>query len=305
MYEAGNEKTIADKLPVYCIETFQDKHTKTLDFDIKILENLVGDFEFVNRPHRHDFYDILFVKQGHGTHTIDFVTYDVKPCSIFFLTPGQVHSWDLSRDIQGFSIFFKPDFYLMDCNHKKLLDFPFFHTMNTSPAMYLNCLIDPIVDQVITEIYNENKRAELGRENVVRAYLDILLIKLSRYYDSLKPSDQPVELTYRIRELESLIDKHFIQMKQPSQYAELMSLTPKNLNSICKKGLQKTVSQLIQERVILEAKRLLLFSNQSIAEVAHKLGYGDNSYFTRFFRSKTQMTPDEFRRSEQIVPKKA
>ena len=79
-----NGNKINGELPVYCIETFQGKHTQSRDFDIKILENLVDEFEFTNKPHRHDFYDILFVTEGSGTHTIDFHTYEVKPCSVFF-----------------------------------------------------------------------------------------------------------------------------------------------------------------------------------------------------------------------------
>ncbi|TRX48608.1 helix-turn-helix domain-containing protein [Fulvivirga sp. M361] len=290
-------------LPVYCIATFQDANTHELDFDIKILEELVDEFEFVNQPHRHDFYDILFITEGTGTHTIDFITYEVKPCSIFFLTPGQVHSWDLSHDVKGFSIFFKPDFYLMDHKLKKLLDFPFFHTMNTSPALYFDCRIDPIVKQVIHEIYRENQTAKLGREKVVRAYLDILLIKLSRHYHRLIGDEHPRPLTYRIRELESLIDTNFRTYKQPSEYADMMSLSLKHLNSLCKKGLNKTVGQLIQERIVLESKRLLLHSDQSISEISYNLGYNDNSYFARFFRNKMNLSPDEYRKTFPNVPK--
>lgn len=292
-------------LPVYCIETFQDVHTHERDFDIKILEDLVDDFEFTNQPHRHDFYNILFVTKGSGTHTIDFTTYEVQPCSIFFLTPGQIHSWSLSKDIKGYTIFFKPDFYLMDCNEKKLLEFPFFHTMNTSPTLYLDCEMDPIIKQVITEIYNENKTSEIGKNDVVRAYLDILIIKLSRHYQRFISNDHPQQITYRIRELEALVDRNFRKLKQASEYASQMNISQKHLNSICKKGIGKTVSEIIQERIILEAKRLLLHSELSISEVAFSLGYHDSSYFSRFFRNKMDESPEEFRKNYQNVPDEA
>ena len=294
-----------NELPVYCISTFQDANTKDLDFDIKIFENLIDEFKFTNQPHRHDFYDILFITEGTGTHTIDFVTYEVKPCSIFFLTPGQVHSWNLSKDTKGFSIFFKPGFYLMDQRHKRRLDFPFFHSMNASPALYLNCLIDPIVKQVIREIYNENQTAEFGRENVVRAYLDILLIKLSRYYQSLVKNNNTGQMTFQLRELESLIDTHFREYKRPSDYAGMMNLSLKHLNKICRVGINKTVGRMIQERIILESKRLLLHSNQTISQVSYHLGYEDNSYFARLFRNKTGFSPDGYRKAFLNVPNQA
>ncbi len=285
-------------LPVYCIGNFQSQHSKdNADFDIKRLEELVGEFEFTSKPHRHDFYNILFISNGSGTHSIDFVTYDVKPYSIFFLTPGQVHSWALSKNITGFTIFFTPTFYLMDSNDKKLLDIPFFHSLNNEPCLYLNYDSDSSIVNAIEEIFFENNKNENGSNVVIRAYLDIIMTKLSRYYRRVWVSRQSSQATYQIRELESLIEKYFKKLKLPREYSDLMNLSPKHLNDICKDGLNKTVGDLIQQRVLLESKRLLAYSSKNISEIADELNFSDKSYFIRFFKKYTGLPPEQFRKA--------
>jgi AraC-like DNA-binding protein len=286
-------------LPIYCIDTFRAQGPESQRyFDIKALEKLVDDFHFTSHPHRHDFYNILFINEGTGTHTIDFITYEVKPCSIFFLTPGQIHSFNLSHDIKGFTLFFTPEFYLMDSSEKKLLDIPFFHSLSNQPYLHLDCMRDNSIRQAILEIFNEHSTNESGNHAIIRAYLDIIITKLSRYYKQSWVSQQSTSVTYQIRELESLVEKHYKQYKLPREYADRMNLSPKHLNEICKKGLNKTVGDLIQARLMLEVKRLLAYSPKNISEIAHELNFSDTSYFIRFFKRNTGFTPEQFR--EQI-----
>lgn len=285
-----------EALPVYCINTFRSGNAYQREsFDIKVLEKLIDDFQFTNQPHRHDFYNILFIQEGSGTHTIDFVTYEVKPCSIFFLTPGQVHSWNLSPDVKGFTIFFSAEFYLMDSTERKLLDVPFFHSLSNHPYLYLNCLSDTSVRHAINEIFSEHERNEAGSDTIIRAYLNIILTKLSRFYKQSWINKQTSILTYQIRELESLVEKYYYKYKLPRDYADRMNISPKHLNEICKKGLNKTVGDLIQLRIILEVKRLLAYSSMNVSQIADQLNFSDTSYLIRFFKKNSGMTPEEFR----------
>ncbi len=289
-------KKAKENLPIYCISTFQTQNLESKnDFDIKVLEKLVDDFQFTSLPHRHDFYNILFIEEGMGTHTIDFVSYDVKPCSIFFLTPGQVHSWNLSGNIKGFTVFFTPEFYLMDSTEKKLVDIPFFHSLSNHPYLYLDCMKDESIRQAIHEIFIENEKKENGSDVIIRAYLDIIITKLARYYKQSWINQQTSNLTYQIRELESIVEKYYKQCKLPREFADKMNLSPKHLNEICKKGLNKTVGDLIQERIILEVRRLLAYSHKNISEIADELNFSDASYFVRYFKKHTGLTPEQFR----------
>ena len=98
----------------------------------------------------------------------------------------------------------------------------------------------------------------------------------------------------KVRRLEELIDANFRTAKLPGEYAEMMNISDKHLNRMSKEILNKTISDLIFDRIILEAKRLLLFSTSSISEISLELGYVDSSYFSRLFKKKTGSTPLEF-----------
>lgn len=274
--------------------------SEPFDFGIKKLEEINPGNEIVKPAHRHDFYYVLFVNEGRGSHMIDFKHYEIKPCSIFFISPGQVHALELSSDAKGFAIFFKPSFYLMNSNPNKILDFPFFHSLSNEPALFLDCL-EPTIGKTLEEIYNEFHTFELGRDNVMRALIDVLLVRLSRKYPEPPLNDFPIRLTYMIRELEGLIDRHFKEYRSLDDYADLMNISPKHLNNLCKKALDKTVINLIHERTIIESKRLLLFTDFTVSQIAYELGYFDKSYFMRFFNRNIGLTPETYRQSNRAI----
>jgi AraC-like DNA-binding protein len=291
------KKRSAHTLPVYNIESFRT-NSKSPFFDIKLLEEHVRQFEVTHHPHRHDFYLVLFVTQGEGVHNIDFVDYAVKPYSVFFLTPGQVHAWRFTEDAKGYVIFFTSAFYRLFQRTRQLSDFPFFHSMTTPGCLYLEADYEGLFTPVLGELLRESLHAETGRDEILHNYLDIFLLRLSRYYHH---ADQPLEsktLALQVQKLEVLIDTHFRTLKQPRDYADLMNVTAKHLNDICKRGLNKTSSELIQERLLLEIKRLLTYSNATIKALADTLGFHDKSYLMRFFKKHTGLTLDQFREQQ-------
>ncbi len=283
-------------LPVYNIETFRNVNSKSSFFDIKILERHNREREEIHQPHRHDCYLILVVTEGKGKHFIDFETYEIKPFTAFLLTPGQVHSWELSVDTKGFVLFFTSSFYLMNQQDKKLADLPFIPT----GGIQLDSQKEKSLVVMLTEMVKENGLSEIGRDELLRSSLDILLIRLSRYHSPIQSSSTPT-ITLQIRQLNSLIEKHFLTLKSASDYADKMNITPKHLNDVSKKALNKTVSDLIHERQLLEAKRLLAYTNTTIKSIADHLGFNDKSYFNRFFKKYTDIPPEQFRESELKV----
>ncbi|NOU59523.1 AraC family transcriptional regulator [Marinifilum caeruleilacunae] len=245
--------------------------------------------------HRHDYYHILFVKNGTGRHNIDFKTYDIRPNSIFFISPGQVHSIQLNHSAEAYVLTFTSDFILLDSNIQRLLDYPFFHSISNRPYVYVEGSNHKI-QQTLDEMYVESKMEKKGRDKILRALLEVLLIRVRRIYEPALKLEAPNHLSYQLRKLEALIDKHYKEYKQLTEYADLMHISAKHLNSLCKKGLNKTVLNLIHERTLIEAKRLLLFTNNTISEIAYELGFADKSYFMRFFKKHTSLTADAFRK---------
>ncbi len=143
----------------------------------------------------------------------------------------------------------------------------------------------------------EHRRKELMRFQKIASLINILYIELARKYLPKELREkQNLYFLAKVKKLEDLIDQHFRKVKSPKEYARMMHMSKKQLNRICKLCLNKTTTDLIADRIILEAKRMLVFSKESVSEIVAELGYTDNSYFFRFFKKKTLKTPVEFRK---------
>ncbi|WP_187263943.1 AraC family transcriptional regulator [Pontibacter beigongshangensis] len=285
-----------EHLPIYQIHDFealaqQDQYFYFSPFSVHLQEHL-----FIREPHKHNFYIILIVTQGTGTHTIDFKEYEVKPRTVFFLTPGQVHSWKLSRDADGFVIFFTREFYAREYPHKMLFDFPFFNALLHNPVLSLSKENEAALLPLLQLLKQEHQQAKAMRQVVLSRYLDILLMELTRIFepDEAGTGDLVKEQTL-LQNLERLIDQHYKEHKPVSFYAERLHVTPRHLNEICKKSLGRTTKELMQYRILLEAQRLLVHANLTSSQIAAELGYFDNTYFFRFFKKHTAHTPEQFR----------
>ncbi|WP_299458968.1 helix-turn-helix domain-containing protein [uncultured Microscilla sp.] len=290
-------KNTKKNLPVLCIEQFKNDKPYLPYFYIKKFEEHVRDYDFISKSHRHDFFFMVYFTQGSGTHTIDFVTYPIQPGQVFFMSPAQVHSWELSADIDGFVVFFSAEFYLKDFAQHKLFNFPFFNTTQYQPLLELPVSHTTMVSQIFEEMYAEFRQQAKQVDEVLQAYLNILLVKLSRIYQQHTTANVSGHLMHQIRQLETLINEHYIQEKSVQAYAKMMHLSVKQLNHVCKTALNKSTSELIQDRVVLEAKRLLVHSDLTIAQIGAHLEYFDNAYFARFFKKVTGLTPDQFRKA--------
>jgi AraC-like DNA-binding protein len=280
--------------PLYCLDAFGAK-ANDASFYIEELKAHLEKHEFVSRPHKHDFYLILYITRGGGTHTIDFHDYAIAPGMFFFMTPGQVHSWKLEADTDGHILFFTRNFFQMQLAEDSLVDFPFFHSLSAVP--YLQSLNRKTIDLLIQDMTNEFNSNERKTDlRILRSYLDLLLLLLAREYRS--PEEVLTHsVNFKLRKLEQLIEKNFLKLKKPSEYADLINLSPSYLNNLCKENLGKTLTELIQDRVLLEAKRLFAYTDFTANQVSHKLNFSDTSYFNKFFKKNTGLSPEQFKES--------
>jgi AraC family transcriptional activator of pobA len=281
--------------PLYCLDSFSKKADQHA-FYIEDLQAHLKNHEFISKPHRHDFYLLLYIRAGNGKHTIDFQNYKVSAGNFFLMTPGQVHSWELSPKTSGFIIFFVPSFYRMGFVESSLLEFPFFHSLNPHPLVHTDSKSRELIQSLLVEMHNEFNSSLNVDLRILRSYLEIILLKIARLYQH-DNAQQALPTLQKTRKLEQLIDRNFAKLHQPRQYAELMHLSPSYLNNICKETLGKTLTDLISERIILEAKRLFAYSNLNVDQVSRKLNFTDPSYFIRFFKKHTQYTPEQFKQT--------
>ncbi len=280
-------------IPVLCIESYPDSSREKNGFYIAKFEDLIKDFERINNAHSHTFYMVMYIYQGSGKHYIDFKTYDISPNQLYFLTPGQVHHWELSADIQGFVLFFEAS-YFSAIYPKRLFEYNFYHTNQQKPTLHLQSNIS-LFDTLFESAFLEFSANNPNRNNIFFSYLFLILENANRYFDSQHSTSIQGQY-HRIKEFEKYIDLYYTEKKTIRAYAELMNISPNYLNSLCKLYLNKTSSELLQERILIEAQRLLTHSNISIKEIVFRLGFNDESYFIRFFKKFTSQTPMEFRK---------
>ncbi len=283
-------------MPIYQIQDFNALAQKEQYFYFSSFAAHLQEHLFIREPHKHSFYIILFVTRGTGSHTIDFREYTVRPGSVFFMTPGQVHSWTLSPDADGFVIFFTPDFYAKEYPHRKLFDFPFFNALLNKPLLTLSEDEEAALTVSIRLLEQEYRQQMPMQDTMLSRLLDVLLIKLTRMFLSREAETEiPGSEHALLQNLERLIDRHYKEHAPVGFYTDQLNVTAKHLNAACRRSLGKTTIELVQYRTLLEAKRLLVHADLTISQIAAELGYFDNTYFFRFFKKLTGLTPEQFR----------
>lgn len=248
--------------------------------------------------HRHNYYHLLWMTQAKGVHMLDFVPHPVEPCTVFFVSPAQIHSWTSSVPPRGYVMNISADLFLqMFPRADQAAQFPFFDVASGQPALYLTAdqhdALLPLVEAIEAEYLGDAD----GRLDIVRSYLLILLTRLRR----LAPPQAPVEGVSPqglslLRRYQQQVEQHFMDGLAVPVYASQLHVTERQLNDAVKRATGRTAGQVIQQRVLLEAKRLLTLTDLGIAEVAYRLGYDDLAYFCRFFKRHTQVTPGDFRK---------
>lgn len=286
-----------DKIPVRHIS--HDKEPRPPEFiSIRKISVLQTGKDMVQPLHRHDFFYLLLLKKGEGTHEIDFNSYPVKNNTIFFLRPGQVHQLLLKAGSTGYLVQFKHEFYpspvgastdlLRQASSNNFYDF----TSGSFQKVYT----------LLTYAHQEYEGRKKDYEAAIKANLDLVFIELSR-----KASNKPTDSTslYMQERLESFLsllepEPNMFSQRTSSHYAASLNLSTYQLNNTTKTLLGKTVSELIDDRIILEAKRYLLATSDQITQIADHLGYEDVSYFVRFFKKHTGSSPEAFRKKKSI-----
>ncbi len=281
-------------LPVCSMELFGNDVRQFWMEDLVELLVKYPNFEF---PHRTSFFLLLLIDHAQGEISIDDQKIRLDESKAIIIKPYCINSIDINRAAKGKIICFTEDFFSLRYNNNVLQKFGFnarqgnnFFRINERQKERWILLMNLMQDE-----FSNNKQDWI---TVIRSYLNILLFEFDR---SCNNGFSPVFRIKNIRqdkvfEFENLIEKHFLTIKLPSEYARKLHLTANYLNKICKEERGQTAGALIRKRIIIEAQRLLQYTNLSINEIADKLGFDNSSYFITVFKRETSFPPDKYRR---------
>lgn len=287
------------QLPLYSICSLTETATIESKFMIDRLENFLETQKNLYFPHKHLFFQVVLFTKGSGEHIIDFIHFPVEKNQIYFLAPGQVHAWNFRGIIKGFIIHFSIDFlqsFIRDPDY--LNKFSLFSGLAikqvidvTGSDAYTIQIFEEIMAAASSNIYREDK-IKVG---LLRLFLQVSGNIQEPVQKKNKKSDS--EVLYKFQ---ALINRNYKSHILTRDYAAELSITPNHLNALCRKETGNSAGGLIRERLLLEAKRLLINNKTTILDVSNSLNFIDNSYFTKFFKKYTGITPEKFKNSIKL-----
>lgn len=282
-------------IPTYSISDFPSFQSIDDQFMLERFESLQRPPKF-QWPYKRSFYEIIWLTSGTSTNLIDYQQVTVEPNMLFFIYPGQLHQMNKMESVNGFSITFTEQFLLLNMpNEDAISEFCFLDNCYASSFFKLDNKAIEELSPVLNLMLNEITRLEKS-PSIITNLLSVFLNRIQRLIIENDKSTQDLTNIVRFKQLKKLIEDNFTKESQISFYADKLNLTPHRVNEICKQVTRKALGEVIRDRILLEAKRLLLHSVHPIGQISDDLGFKDFSYFSRQFKRRTGLTPVEFRK---------
>ncbi len=281
-------------IPVF---NFNKNLNEGISFEFTKLEESYNPYD-ASHPHRHNYFEVLIFNQEGGSHEIDFKSYIIEANSIHFISPGQVHLLRRDPNVTGYVLSFTDDLFLDKSSEGMFTDtLPFFLNPTRDPVIRIEKKVQKDeLQNIINCMEKEFNSSHVDKRQVMTSWISLFLLSCRRLYLIQFQIGDIVSIKNDISgKFRKLVENNYLEKRSVAEYANILNISPGHLNDTVQKELGKTASDLIHERIVLEAKRLLYHSEKSIKEIAAALKYEDPSYFTKFFKSQTKNTPEQFR----------
>ncbi len=274
---------------------------KDYSFEIMTLKSLFKRNlnHLLSEPHRLGFYIILIIENGKGTHTIDFNEYEYSNGTVFTIGKNQVQKYTINENLKAYQILFTQDFIIKYYDEKQVFN---------SQLIFNDAIYSPkfqLTESQITEIIDIAQNLDFEYHNtlddeykspIIRSGLHVLLMKLERFKQQQVPLKMDANYTDFFR-FKNLVDEKCFKTRNVSDYCNELNINQKRLNLITKSILNKTAKEFIDDRTVLEIKRLLSNTNSPIKEIAYKAGFDEPTNLVKYFKNITKQSPTDFRAS--------
>jgi len=272
-----------------------------MPFVIKTMEEIDKQLGGIaDKPHRHNYYSIIWSLTATGKHIIDFKEYPIQPLDIFFVSPEQVHQIITDPDPTGYVILFTPGFLEKNSIHEDFIEnLKLFQKNDETPPLPLtDIMIGPLTtfaSHMMTAFHSKNYL----RLETIGAYLKLFLIECNGHCSLSRDTNiESVDVGKNIvKNFKTNVEKHFTHWHQVKDYAVALFVSPNYLNEVIKSAMHTSAKDVIQNRLILEAKRMVIFTEKSNKEIGYDLGFEDPSHFSKFFKINTGLSLHQFKQN--------
>ncbi len=255
----------------------------------------------MEKPHRHPYFEIVWITDGNGQCRIDLGQYPIKRNSIFCIPPGHIHSLDIDQATKGYIISYNREFIhlgsgMAGCGSYYdmfMEQMGAFETDNESEMAE--------IEAVLSCLNREFSNYALQRQEILSGWLRIFLYYLKRSRKKSGPKVDQGKNKELVNQFYSSLEKDFLKKKMVADYASELFISPNYLNEIVKRISGYTASHHIQQRIVLEAKRLAIYSSASMKEIAYSLGFEDIAYFSKFFKTFSGTNFRDFKRTQAFA----
>lgn len=289
-------KSKSEQIPVYSLHNFSSQGRISQQFQVEVFD--ANRHFSVKYPHRHDFFEVLYLSKGSGFHVIDGNKYEIQPPCVFFMSPGQAHKIEFSSDIEGYIFIFTAEFYLINqTNPNRLIEFPFFFTIRQENRPLI---LETNQDVEFLESLFRKGIAEIGKGetysiDLLRSVIDLILASCAVLYKTDENLLTKGKGHIVVKKFFQLVEENYQNNLTVNEYADKLAITPNHLTQTVNQLTGKTSSQIIKAKQVLEIKRLLVHTNLSVTEIAGRLNFPDQSYFTKFFKREAGVSPLQYR----------
>jgi AraC-like DNA-binding protein len=281
---------------------FQNRQNPNAEFDIINIEDLLNRDHHDHSPfhlHRVDFYMIMLIEKGEGIHTIDFTELKFKKGSILTIRKDQIHKFHENDSVKGKLLLFTDEFlvsYLEELEALKSLQL--FNEIIGVPKLHLSKKqlksVVKLVKRIEKEYFKVSDEYSLG---IIRSELHVLLAKLYRIKSSNNQIISSRKYLSEFIEFQNLVEQNAKQYTQVQDYAPMMGVSTKTLNTITKTIVNKTAKAFVDDICTKQIKRLLINTDLTVKEIAYSSGFEETTNFYKYFKRQTQLTPEQFRSS--------
>jgi AraC-like DNA-binding protein len=249
-----------------------------------------------------DFIKVLFLKAG-GKIIIDFKQHKTDTDTLYFINKSQVYKLTDVDKAEGVLLYYNRDFYCVEIHDNEVsCDGILYNNVYEIPAIALSKTASGTIQNILDDIKYETNNEDVANEEMIRILLKQIIIKATRIWKSEHKIYETVknqELDF-LRKFSQLVELHFKNLHTVADYAKLLFVTPKNLNKKITQFGNQSPNDIIKDRIILEAKRLLAHTALTIKEIGYSLGYEDDAYFIRLFTKQIGVSPQQFRKQYSI-----